>query len=276
MMETPVTDTPEPQTVPFTSILVEQQGLVWRIVLNRPEKKNAHDTLMFKEIVQALDMLEQEPACRCIVITGAGNVFSAGQDLSFTTKATPEQLDEYGRWNVAARERMQRNHKPVVAAINGPAIGGGSYIAMSCDLVVAVDTAYFQMREIEVGNHSGGAAMFTIGRARSLEMTLLGRKIPAGKALEWGMINRVATADEFDAAVDDYAQALAGMPPLAIRYTKASANLLLDMAGYGAHLDGLAPMQQFLMLTPDGKEAKAAFRERRKPNFTGAYPLRPA
>jgi enoyl-CoA hydratase/carnithine racemase len=263
-----------PETV-FEKIRLERNGPVWRVILNRPEVRNAHDLHTFQELVAAFDEVENDADCRCAVLTGAGNFFCSGQDLRFTGSADARAIDAYGRWNVAARQRIQRNFKPVVAAVNGPAIGGGVYLATACDLVVAVDTAYFQMGEIHAGNHSGGAYVFTVGRARSLEMSLLGRRVPAPQAEAWGLINRSVAASEFDAAVADYVNALVQLPPLAVRYTKNATNLLLDMAGFSTHLDAGAPMQRYLGLTPDGREAKAAFNERRKPHFTGEYP-RPA
>ncbi|MCJ0765482.1 enoyl-CoA hydratase/isomerase family protein [Variovorax terrae] len=256
----------------YTSIRIDKQGSVWRVVLNRPEVRNAHDLDMFKELVAAFDEVENDPACRCAVLTGAGDMFSAGQDLRFTRSADAQAIDAYGRFNVAARQRIQRNFKPVVAAVNGPAIGGGVYLATACDLVVSVDSAYFQMREIQAGNHSGGAFLFTVGRARSLEMSLLGRRVSAPQAEAWGLINRSVPADGFDAAVDDYVHALLELPPLAIRYTKSATNLLLDSAGFSTHSEASAPMQRYLSLSPDGREAKRAFNERRKPRFTGAFP----
>ena len=256
----------------YESIRIDKAGPVWRVVLNRPEVCNAHDLQMFQELVQAFDEVEQDPECLCAVLTGEGDIFSAGQDLRFTRGADPRAIDAYGRANVAARQRIQRNHKPVVAAVNGPAIGGGTYLATACDLIVAVDTAYFQMREIQAGNHAGGALLFTVGRARSLELSLLGRKIPAPQAAEWGMINRSVPAAEFQAAVDEYAQALLEVPPLAVRYTKSATNLLLDSAGFSTHLEAGGAMQRYLGLTPDGREAKRAFSEKRKPKFTGGYP----
>ena len=257
---------------PFKTIRLEQDDAVWRVILNRPEVRNAHNLETFKELVAAFDEAESDPGCRCVVLTGAGDVFCAGQDLQFTRSADARATDEYGRWNVMARQRIQRNAKPVVAAVNGPAIGGGAYLATSCDLVVAVDTAFFQMREIQAGNHAGGAYLFSVGRARSLELSLLGRRISAPQAEAWGLINRSVPAAEFDAAVADYVTALTELPPLAVRYTKSATNLLLDMAGFSAHLDAGAPMQRYLALTPDGREAKIAFNERRKPRFTGEYP----
>jgi enoyl-CoA hydratase/carnithine racemase len=261
----------------YKSIRIDRErgGAVWRVVLNRPEVKNAHDLDMFKELVAAFEEVENDPDCRCAVLTAEGDVFSAGQDLRFTRSADARAIDAYGRWNVAARQKIQRNFKPVVAAVNGPAIGGGVYLATACDLIVAVDTAYFQMREIQAGNHAGGALLHTIGRARSLEMTLLARRVPAPQAEAWGLINRSVPAAEFKAAVDDYVNALAELPPLAVRYTKSAANLLLDMGGFSTHMEAGGAMQRYLGLTPDGREAKAAFNERRKPRFTGAYPKAP-
>lgn len=259
----------------YESIRIDKAGPVWRIVLNRPEVRNAHDLQTFRELVHAFNEVENDPDCRCAVLTGEGDFFSAGQDLRFTRAADAQAIDAYGRWNVAARQRIQRNFKPVVAAVNGPAIGGGTYLATACDLVVAVDSAYFQMREIQAGNHAGGAFLFTVGRARSLELSLLGRKLTAPQAEQWGLINRSVPAAEFQAAVDDYVGALLELPPLAIRYTKSATNVLLDAAGFSNHLESGGAMQRYLGLTPDGREAKRAFNEKRKPQFTGAYP-RPA
>lgn len=259
----------------YQSIRIDKAGPVWKVVLNRPEVRNAHDLDMFKELVAAFDEVENDSECRVAVLAAEGDIFSAGQDLRFTRSADMQAIDAYGRWNVAARQRIQRNFKPVVAAVNGPAIGGGTYLATACDLIVAVDSAYFQMREIQAGNHAGGAFLFTVGRARSLEMALLGRKIPAPQAEAWGLINRSVPAAGFEAAVDDYVSALLELPPLAIRYTKNATNVLLDAAGFSTHLDAGGAMQRYLGLTPDGREAKKAFNEKRKPNFTGAFP-RPA
>jgi enoyl-CoA hydratase/carnithine racemase len=262
------------QHASYTSIRVEDDGPVWRIVLARPERRNAHDLRTFKELAAALDAAEAADACRCVVLAADGPVFCAGQDLTFMKTATAEDKDAYGRWNVAVRQKIQRHFKPVVAAVSGPAVGGGVYLATACDLVVAVDTAFFQMREITAGNHSGGAHLFTVGRARSMELNLLGRRVSAADALSWGLINACVPADGFDAAVADYADRLCALPPLAVRYTKSATNLLLDMAGYSQWLEAGAPMQRYLGLTHDGLEAKEAVRERRDPVFTGELPER--
>jgi enoyl-CoA hydratase/carnithine racemase len=262
-------------TSAYQSIRVEKDGRVWRIVLNRPEVRNAHDLQMFKELSAAFDEAQEAADCRCIVLTGEGDVFCAGQDLRFTRTADEQARDDYGRWNVATRQRIQRNFKPVVAAVNGPAIGGGVYLATACDLIIAVDTAYFQMREIFSGNHAGGSFLFTVGRARSLEMALLGRRISAAQAETWGLINRCVPVAEFQASINDYVSTLIELPPLAVRYTKSATNLLLDMAGFSPLLEAGGAMQRYLGVTPDGREAKAAFAEGRKPQFSGELPKAP-
>jgi enoyl-CoA hydratase/carnithine racemase len=261
-------------TTDYSSLLVEQRGAVRCVTLARPERRNAHDLHMFKELARAFDEADADDDCRCIVLGAQGDVFCAGQDLHFMKAASAKDKDEYGRWNIAVRQRIQRHAKPVVAAVNGAAVGGGAYLATACDLIVAAEDAYFQMREIGAGNHSGGAHLFSIGRARSLELNLLGRRVGAPEALEWGLINACVPAGELQDAVARYAQELCSLPPLAVRYTKAATNLLLDMAGYSAWLDAGAPMQRYLGLTEDGHEAKAAFRERREPVFTGRLPER--
>ena len=164
-------------TTDYTSLLVEQREAVRWVILARPESRNAHDLRMFKELASAFDEAEADDACRCIVLAAQGTVFCAGQDLHFMKTASAREKDEYGRWNVAVRQRIQRHAKPVVAAVNGPAVGGGTYLATACDLVVAVEDAYFQMREVAAGNHSGGAHLFSVGRARSMELNLLGRRV---------------------------------------------------------------------------------------------------
>jgi enoyl-CoA hydratase len=249
------------------------------ITLNRPERMNAMAFDVMVPFREALEEVGRDNGTRVVVITGAGRGFCSGADLE-NPGAIPG-IDGLTLPTIALRSMellddvvraMRRVHQPVIAAVNGPAIGGGAYLATACDIVVAVDSAWFQMREIHAGNHAGGHALFTVGRARSLEMNLLGRRISAAKALDWGLINEVVPADRFADAVDAVVAEIAALPPLAVRYTKSATNLLLDSAGFSAHLDAIAPMQRYLSLSPDGREAKAAFLEKRAPHFTGELP----
>lgn len=260
----------------LSRIEVSVVGAVWTILLARPELQNAHDLQTFEELSLALNEAEQDDDCRCIVLRGKGDYFCRGQDFDWMKGASPREQDQYGRWNVGTRERIRRHYKPVVAAVNGPAIGGGAYLATSCDLIVAVDTAYFEMLEIWAGHHSGGAHLFSVGRARSMEMNLLGGRISATKAEAWGLINAAVPADEFDHRLAEFTETLCKLPPLSVRYTKSASNLLLDMAGYSQWLDAGSPMQRYLTLTPDGVRAKAAAREGKPPPpFDGEMPRAP-
>lgn len=238
------------------------------ITFCRPERRNALDTEVLRELIAALDSAEEDDAVRVVVLTGDGPVFCAGQNLKFTLGASLEEKQEYQRQNYAARDRLRRLAKPVIARVQGDALGGGTYLATSCDLVVAVKDARFAMREIHSGEQSGGAHLFTIGRARSNEMSLLGRYVFGDEAERWGLINRAVDREDLDHAVGDYADALASLPPLGLKYTKRAQNLLLDMAGYAAHLDAQLG-QDFLFMTEDAKEARRAFAEKRSPRFIG-------
>jgi enoyl-CoA hydratase/carnithine racemase len=255
----------------YETVLVREDGPVTTISLNRPERRNALNTQICQELVAAFDACAHDENARAIVLTGEGSVFCAGQDLKFTNEATLDEWEEYRVWNRRIRDRIQQIHKPVVGRIQGHALGGGTWLATSCDLIVAARGAEFAMREIHAGVHSGGAHLFAVGRARSMEINMLGRRIPADQAEQWGLINRSVDAEDLDEAVKDFTDALVALPPLGLKYTKVAANLLLKIAGTDAVLDaGIG--HPYLFLTDDCKEAKRSFVEHRTPNFTGARP----
>lgn len=246
----------------------EVAGATAVVTLCRPERRNALDSVVLRNLLVALNDAEHDEAVRVVVLTGEGPTFCAGQNLKFTLEANFDEKEEYQRLNYAVRDRLRRLDKPVVARVQGDALGGGTYLATSCDLIVAVRTARFAMREIHSGEQSGGAHLFTIGRARASEMNLLGRYVQADEAERWGLINRSVEPEQLDGAVAEYVDALAALPPIGLKYTKISQNLLLDMAGYAAHVQA-RPGNPYLFLTEDAKEARQAFVERRKPKFQG-------
>lgn len=248
--------------------IYEKDGPIARITFNRPERRNAHDTLFFQELCDALDDAEQDENVRVVVLTGNGPVFCAGQDLKFTASADRAQTLEYSAWNRRGRDKIQYLAKPVIARVNGDALGGGTYIATACDLIVALDGARLAMREINAGVHSGGAHLLTIGRQRSLEMNLLGRYVYAEEAAQWGLINKcVRTVEELDRQVAEWSELLVNLPPLGLRATKKATNLALELAGYQQLRQ--AEIGRDLFYTEDYWEAKRAFVEKRKPNFKG-------
>lgn len=256
------------ETKTYQRHLYEKDGPVARITFNRPEKRNAHDTEFFKELYDALDVAEHDPAVRVVVIASTGPVFCAGQDLKFSATADQATWDEYTKWNRGSRDKIQYLEKPVIARVQGAALGGGTYIATACDLIVATKSARFQMREIHAGNQSGGSHLLTIGKQRALEMTLLGRSVNADEAERWGLINKcVETEEEMDAQIQEWIDMLLVLPPLGLAATKRSANLALELAGF--QLLRKAEIGRDLFHTEDYWEAKRAFGEKRKPNFQG-------
>lgn len=253
----------------YESLTYEKRDRVAYVTFSRPERRNALDTSVCSELIDAMQTAEADREVLVVVLGAEGKVFCAGQNLKFTLSSDPEAYEEYRSTNRRMRDTIQKLHKPVIARVQGDAIGGGTYIATCCDLIVAVPDARFAMREINSGVHSGGAHLLTVGRARSMEMNLLGRYVTAVEAERWDLINRVVEADELDDVVNEWISTISALPPLAVKYTKLGTNLLLDTAGYWAWLDAHLGIHPSLPWTEDGKEAKRAFIEKRPPVFTG-------
>jgi 2-(1,2-epoxy-1,2-dihydrophenyl)acetyl-CoA isomerase len=213
---------------------------------------------------------------RVVVITGAGRAFSAGADLKAGFDATPAGHPDVG---TALRERyhpiiagLRRMPKPVVAAVNGPAVGIGCSLALACDLVVARESAYFLLAFVNIGLvPDGGSSLLVperVGLARAAEMAMLGERIGARQALEWGLINRVTADDELDATVDALAARLAAGPTRAYAGAKHQLDAWL-FARLDAQLELEAGMQQEAAESADFREGVLAFLEKRPPAFEG-------
>jgi enoyl-CoA hydratase/carnithine racemase len=238
------------------------------IEFTRPERRNATDLQFYEDLHPILNSAEADPDVRVVVIRAAGPAWAAGQDLKFANTATEEDWARYVYLNREARERLRRLYKPVIARVHGDAIGGGTYLATSCDLIVMMDTARMSMREIQAGESSGGALFLTLGKQRSLELNLLGRYIAGEEAERWGLINKsVSTEEELDAQVADWSDQLLHLPPLSLRMTKIAHNFMMDAGGFDLHRRVGFP--DFLLHTEDRLEAKRAWNEKRKPVFKG-------
>ena len=241
------------------------------LVLDRPKVLNALDFALIAELTDALEALDRDPACRVLVITGAGDrAFAAGADVRELAIQTPTTLladDEFHRW-----ERIKRIRKPLIAAVRGFALGGGCELAMTCDLIVAGDDAQFGQPEIKLGvmPGAGGTQRLTraLGKAKAMELVLTGRMMGAAEAEAHGLVTRVVAAPETVPAALELAAAIAAMPPLAVIAAKEAVNRAEEL---GLE-EGLAfERRNFYLLfaSDDQREGMAAFSEKRSPTWKG-------
>ncbi|GII62837.1 putative enoyl-CoA hydratase echA8 [Sphaerisporangium krabiense] len=208
-------------------VLTRTDGRVRVITLNRPRVRNALNSEMMRRFHQAVDDAVADPEVGAIVVTGNGSAFSSGADLKEAGTGRPPE-DLWGRYSQAIDndriyERLSRVPKPVIAAVNGFAVGGGCAIAVSCDVVIAADTARFSYPETNHGIAAVTVAVGlsrAVGRLQALDLLLSGRFVEAAEAHAMGMVTRVVPADDLMAEAVGYAQALAEKSPTAIRLTK--------------------------------------------------------
>lgn len=253
-----------------TSILVETRGRVGLITLNRPQALNALNRQLMTELMNALEAFDRDDAVGAMVITGNEKAFAAGADIKeMADKSAREMLEAD---HVAVFGRMRAVEKPVIAAVSGWALGGGCEIAMSCDMIVASESAKFGQPEITIGviPGAGGTQRLTraVGKALAMEMILNNRTLSAQEALQYGLVNRVVPVSDYLDEALKLADEIASRAPLAVRAAKKMIN-----ASYESSLtDGLAEERQaFYQLfdTEDQKEGMQAFVEKRQPNWSG-------
>lgn len=252
-------------------VLTRRDGAVLTITLNRPEVLNAFNRELHLALREALTEA-QDAAVRCVVVTGAGKGFCAGQDLKEfgTVSATvDEALEQTYHPNV----RLVRSlAKPVVAAVNGPAAGAGLSFACACDLRVAAESATFVPGFVGIGliPDAGGTWFIhrLLGFSRAFEWMTSNRRLSAAEALEWGLVSEVIPADEFEGRVAELAAEWAARPTLAIGRTKQLFEHAYD-AALEAQLALEAELQQASVGTADFTEGVNAFLEKRAPEFTG-------
>lgn len=251
------------------SIDLHVDGPIATITLNRPQVRNSIDLAAAKRLTEVVEEIEQNPAIRVGIITGAGGVaFSAGADLR--ARARGEARAVFPPYGFAGFVRRPRS-KPFIAAVNGYAVGGGLEIAMSCELVVAAPNASFSLPEPLRGLIAGGdclpIALSRLPLSVAWDVALTGRRITAREALQYGMVN--AVADDALTAAREMARRVMTGAPLAIGGTMALMRNLLPTAGPG--YDELTEAtQQRLFKTRDAKEGSTAFLEKRDPVWTGA------
>ena len=248
------------------------------ILLNRPEVLNAWNRQFGVDLLSAVETAAGDPAVRAVVIRGAGRGFSSGADLrDFSGDVTSEGHPDVRK---VLTERyhpiitgIRRMPKPVLAAVHGPAVGIGLSLALAADLVLAAESAYFLLAFVNIGLvPDGGSSLFVptrIGFARTTEMAMLGERVPAPKALEWGLINRVVPDDAFEDEVSALTKRLAGGPTRSYAGTKRQLNNWL-YTQMDEQLELEADIQQEMAATGDFMEGVAAFAQKRSAGFTGA------
>ena len=258
---------------PYTTILAERDGGVLTVTLNRPEVLNAFNRTMTDELLDVLRRAERDPEVRCVVLTGAGRAFSAGEDL--------KGRQEGGEKSFIASLRERYNplilkvrtmEKPVLAAVNGVAAGAGLGLALACDLRIASDQARFGQVFVRVGlAPDSGTSLFLlqlVGLGKALEMAFFGDLVPADEALRIGLVNRVVPHDELAAATREWAQRLAAGATRAMGLAKRAFNFAAG-AALAEVLEYEAYLQEIAGHTADHAEGVRAFLEKREPRFQG-------
>ncbi len=267
----------------FTTIALERHGPVARLILSRPQRANALNQAMLEEINAALDDVERDPQARAVIVTGAGQAFSSGFDLKEQMERRPSGTEQ---WRGILRKdfdtvmRFWHCPLPTIAAVRGPCLAGACELALACDITIATEDAFFGEPELKFG--AGIVALllpWVVGPKIAKEIVLTGEdRVPAARALEIGMINRVVKAEELEGAALSMAQHIAAIDPNLVKQTKRALNRALEAQNMLAALEealaidleieapGSPDKVQFMEIARrDGLKAALAWRDARFP-----------
>lgn len=251
-------------------LLTEVQGHVGVATLNRPEVLNALSIELMDALIQAFEAWDRDPNVRVMVLTGGEKVFAAGADIGEMANASVVDMIE--RNNLARWLRLKAIRKPIIAAVNGFALGGGCELAMICDMIIASESARFGQPEINIGviPGAGGTQRLTraIGKYRAMEVVLNNRFVTAREACDAGLVTRVVTREQCIAEAMKLAGEIASRAPLAVRAAK-EAVLKADEMSLSEGLEFERKLFYSLFATEDQKEGMRAFIEKRSPHYTG-------
>lgn len=257
----------------YEAIKVEREGRTAWIILNRPHRLNALNEVMMEELLDVLTIIENDPGVRCLIITGEGDrAFSAGADITAFPKATPVIAEEFSRKGQKVFSMVEELSKPVIAAINGYALGGGLELALACDFRIASEHAELGSPEINLGIIPGWGGtqklVRIVGLRNAKRIVMLGERLRAEEAYGIGLVDKVVPFEKLRDEASSLAQKLCGGPPIALRYAKYALNFGSQVPlEVGLRLE--SALMALLFSTNDVKRGIEAFMSRSKPEFRG-------
>ena len=254
----------------YTTILTETRGRVGIVTLNRPKAMNAFNLQMLGELFDALEGFDKDPSIGAIIVTGNEKAFAAGADIKEMAESSYVEMLTSG--HVQVWDRIRAIRKPVIAAVSGWALGGGCEFVLSCDMVIASDSAKFGQPEITIGviPGAGGTQRLArlVGKYLAMEMVINNRTLTAQEALQFGLANRIVPVEGYLDAAVSFAEEVASRAPIAVRMAKDAVNAAFETT----LTEGLAVEKRNfypLFATEDQKEGMRAFVEKRNPEWKG-------
>jgi enoyl-CoA hydratase len=255
----------------YEDIMVERDGAVGIITLNRPKVLNALSPRLLTELVDALEDFDRDPHVRCIALLGSDRAFAAGADIGSMAEASP--IDMLRDDTFARIERIRSLTTPVIAGVSGYALGGGCELAMACDMIVASETSQFGQPEVNLGiiPGAGGTQRLprAVGKALAMDMVLTGRSLSANEARDAGLVARVVAPEAWRDETLAVCRTIAGKSPLALQMAREAVNAAFETT-LRSGIEQERRAFHVLFASHDQSEGMRAFMEKREPAFTGA------